>query len=499
MALLDVARNVIVIRVVYDGPPLAGKTTSVRALAGSLGREVYSPAESAEGRTLFFDWMDYTGGRYEGYQIRCQIVSVPGQEELIERRERLVREADVVVYVADSTEAGLPASLAGLVELREFVATVPGPPVGVIMQANKRDRADAVPIEEVRACLDETGWSMGIVESIAAESSGVRETFVFAVRLALDRVRELLRTETLRSGSPEFEQGTDLLAHMQRMEQVAVPRPVVPTQASQLLLQVIEENQATTSVHAPTTRPLPPDPSAPSGSIWPPVEGRLVLHEASAMPLTCHGLDSGDWVAGLGNGWRVHSAAESVYADVDQGRTALIQWARLHASCASLLSPRRCVVLADAGGRTWRLWQVVRVERSLREYLGELDRCSAEEVATRLLEVAAVLLEMESHAIRQTHSLPCSLDSVGRTERGPIYIGLMPTQAAPAGVSGSRGADLVRTELEPVLYNSLYDRRREILPAIERSRRHGSAWRSPDVVAESSGALLDAAARSFDV
>ena len=63
MAVLDVDRNAVVIRIVYDGPPHAGKTTSLRALAGSLGQTLYSPAEQA-GRTLFFDWMDcYYSGR----------------------------------------------------------------------------------------------------------------------------------------------------------------------------------------------------------------------------------------------------------------------------------------------------------------------------------------------------------------------------------------------------------------------------------------------------
>jgi hypothetical protein len=79
MAILDTDANEIVIRVVYDGPPEAGKTTSMRALAGSLSQTTVTPAEDANGRTLWFDWMEYVGGRYEGSRIRCQIVSVPGQ------------------------------------------------------------------------------------------------------------------------------------------------------------------------------------------------------------------------------------------------------------------------------------------------------------------------------------------------------------------------------------------------------------------------------------
>ena len=77
MAILDPRSDAVVIRVVYDGAPMAGKTTSVRALGRGLGGEVASPAE-VSGRTLYFDWLDYTGGLFEGRRIRCQIISVPG-------------------------------------------------------------------------------------------------------------------------------------------------------------------------------------------------------------------------------------------------------------------------------------------------------------------------------------------------------------------------------------------------------------------------------------
>jgi GTPase SAR1 family protein len=98
LAILDKQNNHIVIRLVYDGPPLAGKTTSLKALAGSLSQDIYTP-EEVDGRTIFFDWMEYTGGLFEGYQIRCQIISIPGQIVLAPRRQRLLESADAVVLL----------------------------------------------------------------------------------------------------------------------------------------------------------------------------------------------------------------------------------------------------------------------------------------------------------------------------------------------------------------------------------------------------------------
>jgi GTPase SAR1 family protein len=104
MAVLDPRNDTVVIRVVYDGAPMAGKSTSVGALGRGLGSNVYSPGE-VSGRTLYFDWLDYTGGLFEGRRIRCQIISVPGQATLAPRRRRLLESADAIVFVGDSSLA----------------------------------------------------------------------------------------------------------------------------------------------------------------------------------------------------------------------------------------------------------------------------------------------------------------------------------------------------------------------------------------------------------
>src|SRR5262245_14923603 len=139
MAVLSLARDALVIRVVYDGPPMAGKTTSVRSLAGKLGSDVNAP-EEVDGRTLYFDWLDYTGGLFEGRRIRCHIVSVPGQATLASRRRRLLETADVVVFVSDSTSDAVEQTTHYIAGLQRVLGGVPGPPIGIVVQANKRDR-----------------------------------------------------------------------------------------------------------------------------------------------------------------------------------------------------------------------------------------------------------------------------------------------------------------------------------------------------------------------
>src|ERR1044071_435675 len=133
MALIDSEDSELGTRRVYGGPPEAGKTTSLRALAQSLAQKTYTPAEGHDGRTLWFDWMEYVGGRFEGCQIRCQIVSVPGQRALSARRRRVIESADVVVFVGDSSPAETARTFAYLFELRDMLAGAEAP-VGVILQ-----------------------------------------------------------------------------------------------------------------------------------------------------------------------------------------------------------------------------------------------------------------------------------------------------------------------------------------------------------------------------
>src|ERR1700761_5505029 len=163
MAVLDPRSDTVVIRVVYDGAPMAGKSTSVFALGKGLGAQVYTPVEVA-GRTLYFDWLDYTGGLFEGRRIRCQILSVPGQATLAPRRRRLLESADAIVFVADSSPSGFVSDRGDLGGLARVLDQIRDAPVGLVVQANKRDLSDAVPLDQIRTVLESMELRVGIVE-----------------------------------------------------------------------------------------------------------------------------------------------------------------------------------------------------------------------------------------------------------------------------------------------------------------------------------------------
>lgn len=397
----------VVINVVYDGPPRAGKTTSVRALARGLGREVYTP-EELDGRTVFFDALDHVGGRFEGAPIHCQVVSVPGQRRWTRRRDHFLDRADVIVFVGDTSARGWPETLDRLRELRAQLDTRTGAPVGLVFQANKRDLEDAVSLDKIKAAVSSA--RMAIIESCAEDGTGVRETFVFAVRLALDRVRdEIAREEVSSTRWTVAPMGPELVDRLRDFDDEAgaaldagwwhadAPAAPAPPSASSVI--------------------RPPTADAPSGLVWPPIEGRILLHEAAPPP----GADilrtrEGDLAIQLGGDWRVHSRSAAQFKDLEDGRAALLAWARDHAAFQAVVSRRRCIVLVEGGDHIWRLWQVVERQPSLGE-LVEIGTLTADTAARMLEELAreAALLRVS-----------WSLENVGLEEGRPVFVGLMP-------------------------------------------------------------------------
>jgi hypothetical protein len=278
---------------------MAGKSTSVGALGRGLGSEVFTPAE-VSGRTLYFDWLDYTGGLFEGRRIRCQIISVPGQATLAPRRRRLLESADSIIFVGDSSPAGFIADRGYLSGLSRVLDQLPGPPVGLVLQANKRDSPHAVPIDSIRSMLDSMQLRIGIIESIATNGNGVREAFVFAVRLALDRVRELSRIGELLSVRPMVDSPQELLDQLRQSEDgrmdYAAAAGLVHTRVSDVqpqsivseaLAQAAMENEEQPSVWGGTikTRALVVGDDATTGSVQAVVDAAVTGKHAMAESL----------------------------------------------------------------------------------------------------------------------------------------------------------------------------------------------------------------------
>lgn len=272
---------------------------------------------------------------------------------------------------------------------------------------------------------------------------------------------DVVHVETeARSGLEAFVELMDWPAGEFSMEFGAPPpRRTVEVPWEELLLEScrrLDESLASRSDADGAEAPLPPDASAPPGTIWPPVEGRTHLLAACERPISLVRGASGDWLGESESGWTLHSPGNAAYPDWEEGVPKLVEWARRHALLQPLLSPRRCIALAHDRGRGTRLWQCVAIEPSLRARLERsLRDAPPDAVADELVEVAALRARAEARMSRAPGLPSPGLDVLGSSAGEPVFIGLLPwTDEDGAEPSARRAATpeaLVRDEFGPVV------------------------------------------------
>jgi len=182
-------------KVVYYGPGLCGKTTNLhwiyeKTSSGSRGEMV--SLETETDRTLFFDLLPIDVGQIAGFNTRIQLYTVPGQVFYNTTRKLVLKGVDGVVFVADSQRAMIEANVQSFKNLEENLAemglsvdTVP-----LVLQYNKRDLSDIVPVEELDRALNRGGWPS--FEAVAIRGTGVFETLKGISRETLLALRERL-------------------------------------------------------------------------------------------------------------------------------------------------------------------------------------------------------------------------------------------------------------------------------------------------------------------
>lgn len=376
---IDKRTGQVVIRVVYDGAPEAGKTTNIQELAKgmSLSRrsEVVSPRSTSR-RTEFFDWLTFTGGFVDGRRLGCQLVSVPGQPSLLRRRRYLLDSADVVVFVADarpeltSLNRELFDWMRSMLEKRR---------VHAVVQANKQDLQSSLRPHDLASAL---GLSDGtpILGASAALGEGVMQTFITAVRLGTARVLELVTSGGWDGLSPQEESAQDLLAALETAEAELFAQQVELDRARKL--DTRGEPAHAPDGDAPIGARLEP-PTADviaAGHVWPLVEGRTTFaeigggrprHAAQARRWARGALET-EVLDGERARWVLHTQPEWLFEDAGAARLALITLVRRLRSLEPFLPPGRALSLCDAGAER-RLWMSTELVPTLRERLDVAD------------------------------------------------------------------------------------------------------------------------------
>lgn len=183
MVQINMAGREIVLKLVYYGPALSGKTTNLQKLHELLDpstRGKMVTLDTADDRTLYFDFLPVSFGTQAGFTMKLKLFTVPGQVMHKSTRKVVLAGADGVVFVADSQRSSASANAYSWRDMEANLKSngIDFEAIPKVVQFNKRDLPDVKPLEEVRAAWGD----IPTYPAVAMRGEGVIETF-----------RELLR------------------------------------------------------------------------------------------------------------------------------------------------------------------------------------------------------------------------------------------------------------------------------------------------------------------
>ncbi|MCB1050357.1 MAG: hypothetical protein KDC71_07105 [Acidobacteria bacterium] len=207
MAQINFAGKEILTKVVYYGPALCGKTTNLQVLHRLTDPERKTKLFSIntdQDRTLFFDLLPLSLGRIQGYRVKLQIYTVPGQVHYSSTRRAVLAGADAVVFVADSSQGKMESNAESLRDLSVNLpyngldmASIP-----MVLQYNKRDVDHIYSISEMEAALNPN--HLPSFEAVALNGKGVLDTFVAVSRKMINAVVAKYRLDRGVQGKVDF-------------------------------------------------------------------------------------------------------------------------------------------------------------------------------------------------------------------------------------------------------------------------------------------------------
>jgi signal recognition particle receptor subunit beta len=188
MASVNPHTRELVFKLVFYGPGLGGKTTTLQYIHAATKAEhrgkMVSLATPTD-RTLYFDFLPIRLPRVRGMAVRLQLFTVPGQVYYAATRKLVLSGADGIVFVADSqngrydtNQEALDDLHANLAEHNRTLAEMPH-----TFHWNKRDLSDLVSIEDLERRFNKLGApSLG---TVATKGEGVFEGLERITRLVL--------------------------------------------------------------------------------------------------------------------------------------------------------------------------------------------------------------------------------------------------------------------------------------------------------------------------
>jgi len=155
MAFVNPKRKEVQVKIVYYGPGRGGKTTNLEYIYKKFSSRVKTEMVTIKthgDRTLFFDFLPFDIGKVNGYDVKIQLYTVPGQVKYNATRRLVLRGVDGIVFVADSMMVRREKNILSIKNLQEDLANYRKSifKMPIVLQYNKVDLVEqGIPLTSV--------------------------------------------------------------------------------------------------------------------------------------------------------------------------------------------------------------------------------------------------------------------------------------------------------------------------------------------------------------
>lgn len=192
MAKISLERREAVCQIVYYGPAMSGKTTSLQTLHAKAPEKAKTDLTSINttgDRTLFFDYFSLDLGQIRGLRTKFALYTVPGQVSYNQTRKFVLTGVDGVVFVADSQEDKMDENIESLSNLEENLlemnlklAELP-----LVLQWNKRDLPNILDVEVLEEKLNPR--KVPSYPTVASTGENIFPALKICTKQVLDNIR----------------------------------------------------------------------------------------------------------------------------------------------------------------------------------------------------------------------------------------------------------------------------------------------------------------------
>lgn len=192
MVQISFSKREILVKIVYYGMGLCGKTTSLQYLHSIMDdsntTKLFS-VKTDEDRTLFFDFLPVTVSTFNNFKIKLKIYTVPGQVKYSATRKAVLAGVDGVVFVIDSQENLLDDNVESFRDLLKNLDYygLKAEDVPIVFQYNKRDLNNLTPVQDLNGKFNRDK-SRAFFPTIATRGDGIADAFLEVSKLVMENV-----------------------------------------------------------------------------------------------------------------------------------------------------------------------------------------------------------------------------------------------------------------------------------------------------------------------